>query len=91
MLKYLKSLIKTNSEDSSKNFSLILSTLSGVVISLCVSFCLVWDVCSNDYIKTDLDQLGLFILCVGGYMIGGGVNKAVETMNKRKQNGVQSK
>lgn len=74
---YLKSLIKADSLDSSKSFALVLSSIIGALIGLCVCFCLVYDVCSNGYLKTDLDHLGLFILCVGGFMAGGGINKAL--------------
>lgn len=90
MLNYLKSLVKNNSGDSSKSFSLLCSALSGSLISLCTCFCLVWDVCNNDYIKTDLDKLGLFLICVGGYMMSGGMNKAVESI-KTVKNGIQCK
>ena len=77
MAEYLKSLIKADSLDSSKSFALVLSSIIGALIGLCVCFCLVYDVCSNGYLKTDLDNLGLFILCVGGFMAGGGINKAL--------------
>lgn len=73
---YLKSLIRANSYDSSKSFALVLSVLVGALIGLCVCFCLVWDVCSNGHLETDLEGLGIFLLCVGAYMAGGGVNKA---------------
>ena len=74
---YLKSLIKIDSLDSSKSFALVLSSLIGALIGLCVCFCLIWDVCANGYIRTDLDALGLFMLCIGGFMAGGGINKAI--------------
>lgn len=74
---YLKSLIRANSYDSSKSFALVLSVLVGALIGLCVCFCLVWDVCSNGHLETDLEGLGIFLLCVGAYMAGGGVNKAL--------------
>ena len=82
---YLKSLIKVNSGDSSKSFALLCSVLSGVQIALCTSFCMIWDVCSNDYIKTDLDKLGTFLVCVGLFMVGGGINKAVGDIKTNKQ------
>ena len=82
---YLKSLIKANSLDSSKSFALVLSSVVGALVGLCVCFCLVWDVCTNGYLKTDLDALGLFMLCIGGFMAGGGINKALsERKNKDK-------
>lgn len=83
---YLKSLIRANSFDSSKSFSLVLSVLVGALIGLCVCFCLVWDVCSNGHLETDLEGLGIFLLCTGAFMAGGGVNKALserkKTLNK---------
>ena len=55
---YLKSLIKANSLDSSKSFALVLSSIVGALIGFCVCFCLIWDVCTNGYLKTDLDAFG---------------------------------
>lgn len=93
MLKYLKSLIKSNTGNSMKSFTLLLSVLSGVLMSVCVSFSLIWDVITNGYLKTDLDQLGWFILCVGGFIAGGGLNKAISDYrhNKTNNNAIQSK
>lgn len=83
---YLKSLIKANSLDSSKSFALVLSSIVGALIGFCVCFCLVWDVCTNGYLKTDLDALGLFMLCIGGFMAGGGINKALSEHKKKIDN-----
>lgn len=83
---YLKSLVKANTLDSSKSFALVLSSLIGAFVGLCVCFCLIWDVCANGYIRTDLDALGLFMLCIGGFMAGGGINKAI---SERKRNNVK--
>ena len=83
---YLKSLIKADTLDSSKSFALVLSSIVGALIGLCVCFCLIWDVCANGYVKTDLDALGLFMLCIGGFMAGGGINKAI---SERKRNNVK--
>lgn len=77
LIKYIRSLIRADSLDSSKSFAMLLSTATGTVISLAVCFCIIWDVCTNGYVKTDLDSLGLFLLCVGGFMAGGGLNKAI--------------
>lgn len=81
---YIKSLIKANTLDSSKSFALVLSVLVGALIGLCVCFCLIYDVCSNGYLKTDLDSLGIFLLCAGGFMAGGGLNKAVSERIKTR-------
>ena len=86
VIEYIKSLIKANTLDSSKSFALVLSVLVGALIGLCVCFCLIWDVCSNGYLKTDLDSLGIFLLCAGGFMAGGGVNKALSERIKTRKN-----
>ena len=91
-VEYIKSLIKANTLDSSKSFALVLSVLVGALIGLCVCFCLIYDVCSNGFVKTDLDSLGIFLLCAGGFMAGGGLNKAVsERIKTRKTNNIETK
>ena len=82
---YLKSLVRADSFDSSKSFAMLVGVGTGALIGLCVCFCLIWDVCTNGYLKTDLDGLGIFLLCVGGFMAGGGINKALSE-RKRKDN-----
>lgn len=85
VIEYIKSLIKANTLDSSKSFALVLSVLVGALIGICVCFCLIYDVCSNGYLKTDLDSLGIFLLCAGGFMAGGGINKAMSERIKTKK------
>ena len=58
----------------------------GAVMGLCVCFCLIYDVCSNGYIKTDLDSLGIFMLCICCFMAGGGINKALAERKKKQPN-----
>ena len=88
--KYLKSLVRADSFDSSKSFAMLLSVCIGALIGLCVCFCLIWDVCSNGYVRTDTDGMGVFLLCVGGFMAGGGINKAIGD-RKRKDNIINDK
>ena len=88
IMKYIQSLIRANTLDSSKSFALVLSVIVGAVIGLCVCFCLIWDVCLNGYIKTDLDSLGIFLLCAGGFMAGGGASK---TLSDRKRSNLNNK
>lgn len=91
VIEYIKSLIKVNTLDSSKSFALVLSVLVGALIGLCVCFCLIYDVCSNGFVKTDLDSLGIFLLCAGGFMAGGGVNKAISESIKTRKNNIETK
>lgn len=86
IISYLSSLIKADTLDSSKSFCLVLSAIVGALAGLSVCFCLVWDVCSNGSLQTDLDALGVFMLCVGGYMAGGGLSK---TLSERKKGNVK--
>lgn len=79
-INYLKDLLDVTNSASSKSFALLISTLTGGLIALIICFILVWDVVTNGYIKTDLADLGLFLLCVGGYIAGSGINK---TMSER--------
>ena len=83
-LTYLKSLIRANSMDSSKSFSMVVSVLIGALVGIVVCVCLLVDVYKNGYIKTDLDSLGIFLLCAGGFMAGGGINKAIAESRDKK-------
>lgn len=83
-IQYLKSLVKAGTLDSSKSFALLLSALTGAAAMLCVCFCIVWDVVSNGRVETDLDSLGVFVLCVGGYVAGGGTAKYLSERKKAK-------
>lgn len=84
-MEYLKSLVKAGTLDSSKSFALVVSVLVGALVGVCVCFCLVWDVVVNGHVETDLDGLGVFLLCVGGYMAGGGITKSLS--ERRNKNG----
>lgn len=77
LLTFLRSLIDNNNSNSSKSFALLISTLTGGLIALCVCFVLIFDAVTNGFIKTDLADLGVFLLCVGMYIAGSGITKAI--------------
>lgn len=77
MKEYLKSLIKSGTGDSSKSFSLVLSAIIGALIGLCISFILIFDVVSDGVVNTDLSELGVFLMAVGVFMVGGGFSKTM--------------
>lgn len=79
---YLKSLIRANTLDSSKSFSMIAGVFSGAFLVFIVGFCLVWDVCTNGYIKTDSDTILCTLIGVGGMMAGSSVAKIVGEKRK---------
>lgn len=77
MFKYLKSLTKTGSGDSSRSFALVLSAVVGALIGLCICFVLIYDVVSDGVVSTSLSELGLFLMSVGVFMVGGSFSKTL--------------
>lgn len=74
---YFRSLLDTTTPDSTKSFTLLLSALIGALIGICMCFAICYDVVTNGYIKTNLTDAGMFLLCTGGYMFGAGATKAI--------------
>lgn len=75
------------SENSTKLFALLISAITGgFVVGAIIPFVLIWDVCTNGYIKTDLIDCGVFIVCIGAMMLGAGYNVKVPTTLKKKIN-----
>ena len=75
--KYIKSLLNVNNAASTKSLALFVSAFVSSIIGLCVGFVICYDVVTNGYVKTDLDSLGIFLLCSGGYVLGSGLPKAI--------------
>lgn len=72
---YFKSLVASNTGNSVKSFTLVVSSVVGALLGVVVGFVLVYDVVTNGYIKTDLTELGMFLMCIGVYVTGSGVPK----------------
>ena len=51
------------------------SSMSVSCISLLIAFC--YDVMTNGYVKTDLIDAGIFVLCCGTYIAGSGIPKTI--------------
>lgn len=77
IMEYLKSLIRANTLDSSKSFAMIACVLVGSFLGLVLGFCLIWDVCTNGYIKTDSDTILCTLIGIGGMIAGSSVAKIV--------------
>lgn len=75
MMEYLKSLIRANTLDSSKSFSMVSCVLSGLFLVLILGFCMIWDTCTNGYIKTDADTILCTLIGIGGMIAGSSVAK----------------
>lgn len=73
------SLISINKPESSKSFTLVISAIVSAIVGLCICFILIWDVTHNGYIKTNMEDMGIFMLCMGGYLAGGSVSKVFQS------------
>ena len=62
MFKYLASLIKNDTGNSSKSFTLVLSAIISFIAGLTICGILIYDAYCNGYIKTDLEKAGIFML-----------------------------
>ena len=69
--------IDDNSSMSVSSITLLLSAFIGFMLGLCMCFVLIYDVVTNGYVKTDLIDLGIFLLASGGYIAGSGIPKTV--------------
>ena len=76
-LRNIKESINDKSSMSVNAITLLTSAFIGFIIGIVICFCLVYDVLTNGYIKTDLIDLGIFLLCSGGYIAGSGIPKTV--------------
>ena len=84
MFKYFRELITNNNGTSSKSFGLVLSAIVGALMGLAVAISLIWDVCVDGVINTNLADLGVFVLCVGAYTFGSGANKMLSEIGEAK-------
>ena len=76
LYKNIKSAIDDKSSMSSNSITLLASALMGIVIGFVICFVLIYDVTYDGKVDTDLGDLGIFLLCSGGYILGSGVPKA---------------
>lgn len=73
LLKYLMSFPNVFSENSTKLLSLLIAAFSGgLIATVIIPFILIWDVVHNNSIVTSLTDMGIFLLCVGGFIFGAG-------------------
>lgn len=72
---YLGSLIKNDTGNSSKSFSLVLSAIISFIAGLVMCAVIAYDGFNDGIIDTDLERAGIFMLCMGGYMAGSSVSK----------------
>lgn len=72
----IKSAIDDKSSMSTNSITLLASALMGVIIGFVICFVLIYDVTYDGKVDTNLTDLGLFLLCSGGYILSSGAPKA---------------
>lgn len=75
--KNLKDSIDDKSSMSVNSIAVLASAVIGSLVGLVVCFVLVYDVITNGFVKTDLFDLGLFLMSSGAYILGSGMPKAI--------------
>jgi hypothetical protein len=75
IIKYIGSLIKNDTGNSSKSFTLVLSAIISFISGLVMCSVIAYDGFKDGVIDTNLDNAGIFMLCMGGYMAGGSISK----------------
>ena len=73
----LFSAVDDKSTMSVNSITLLISALIGFLLGLTICFVLIFDVVTNGYIKTDLIDMGVFLLCSGGYIGASGIPKTI--------------
>ena len=76
VIKNIKASIDDKSSMSVNSITLLASALMGVIIGFVICFVLIYDVTNDGKVDTNLTDLGIFLLCSGGYILGSGVPKA---------------
>ena len=85
LIRNIKNSIDDKSSMSVNSITLLVSALMGVAFGFIICFVLVYDVLFDGKVDTDLNDLGIFLLCSGGYIMGSGIPKAyVDSRMKRR-------
>ena len=72
----IKASIDDKSSMSTNSITLLASAVMGVIMGLVICFVLIYDVVYDGKVDTNLTDMGIFLLCSGGYIMGSGVPKA---------------
>ena len=76
IIRNIKQSLDDKSSMSVNSISVLASVFMGIVIGFVISFVLVYDVTYDGKVDTNLTDLGIFLLCGGGYIISSSASKA---------------
>lgn len=76
VIRNIKASIDDKSSMSVNSITLLASAIMGIIIGLVICFVLIYDVTYDGKVDTNLTDMGIFLLCSGGYILGSGAPKA---------------
>lgn len=88
-LKNVKTSIDDKSSMSVNNITVLASAIMGIIIGFVICFVLVYDVTYDGKVDTNLTDLGIFLLCGGGYILSSGAPKAFVDSKMRTRSWVE--
>lgn len=83
--RYIASLIRNDTGDSSKSFFLVCVTVTGCLLLVIVGAVLLCDVLRNGRVETDLPGLAALVGAVTAVFASAGVTKAMSERSNRKK------
>lgn len=72
---YLKLLSQSNSGQSSKAFAVVTSTIVSALMGITLCFAVAYDAWTDGEVDSDLQDMGILMLCMGGFVGGSSVSK----------------
>lgn len=75
VFKYLGSLIKNDTGNSSKSFALVTSTITTALVSIIIALVIAYDGFKDGIIDTDLEKAGIFIVLASSGIAAAGIPK----------------
>jgi len=88
-LRNVKTSIDDKSSFSVNNITVLASAVMGIIIGFVICFVLVYDVTYDGKVDTNLTDLGIFLLCGGGYILSSGAPKAFVDSKMRTRSWVE--
>ena len=75
VFRYLKQLGETDSGQSSKAFAVVVSTIISGLMGLTLCGVIAYDVYVDGKVDSDMQDMGILMLCMGGFVGGSSVSK----------------
>jgi hypothetical protein len=75
LTEYVKGVLQVDKPDSVKSLTLFLSALISAFLGICLGIAIIIDVAKDGVVDMKLDDAGIFMACLGGFMTGSGIPK----------------